>query len=155
MKKDTFPMTEAGFEKLKQELEDLETVKRKNAKQRIKHARSFCDFHDDSEYEMALKALASIEERISTLKYKIQQAEIIKTTHKDQVELGRTVSFKEIPNGDVEIYTIVGTEEANPLKGKISNDSPMAKSLMGARVNDEVTVTAPSGKWRVKIVDVS
>lgn len=155
MKKDTFPMTESGLEKMKQELGALETVKRENAKQRVKHARGFCDFQEDSEYEMALIALANIEDRISTLKYKIQQAKIIRTTEKIQVELGSTVSFKEVPNGDLETYTIVGTEEANPLEGKISNDSPMAKSVIGAKVHDEVMVTTPGGKWWVKIVDIS
>lgn len=155
MNKDTFLMTEAGLAKLKQELQQLESIKRENAKQRIKHARSFCDFREDSEYEMAVKEMENIEARVSRLKYMIQQAEIIEKANQYQVGLGSTITFKEIPNGEIETYMIVGTEEADPLKGKISNDSPIAKSLLGAEVNDEVTMKTPGGKWQVKIVSIS
>lgn len=155
MNKNTFLMTEEGLEKLKQELQQLESVKREKAKQRIKHARSFCDFREDSEYDMAVKEMENIEKRVASLKYMIQQAEIIEKQNQSQVALGSTISFKTIPDGEIETYMIVGTEEADPVKGKISNNSPIAKSLFGAEVNDEVTMKTPGGKWQVKIVSIS
>ena len=155
MHNETFLMTKAGLEKLKQELKQLESVNRENTKQRIKHARSFCDFREDSEYDMAVKEMENIETRVSRLKYMIQQAEIIENSNQSQVALGSTISFKTIPYGEIETYMIVGTEEADPLKGKISNNTPIAKSLLGAEVNDEVTMKTPGGKSQVKIVSIS
>src|SRR5690625_7343192 len=93
-------MTEEGLEKLKQELQQLESVKREKAKQRIKHARSFCDFREDSEYDMAVKEMENIEKRVASLKYMIQQAEIIEKQNQSQVALGSTISFKTIPRSE-------------------------------------------------------
>src|SRR5699024_6606435 len=114
-------MTKSGIENLKKELATLETTKRKQAKQRIKKARSFCDFREDPEYGNALQELAKIEERIATIEHSIQQAEIIEQpTNSAMIQFGNTVTYKEIPNGDIETYTIVEVEEADPLEGKIS-----------------------------------
>lgn len=148
-------MTEDGLEKLKRELEELESTKRTNAKQRIKHARSFCDFGEDPEYDTAVKELETIEKRITEIKLMIQQADIIRKTDTTTVELGNKVSFQEIPGGEVETYMIVGPEEADPSEGKISRNTPIAKSLLSAKINDKVTAETPDGKRVVKITDIS
>lgn len=155
MKKDIFPMTEKGRQKLQAELLELQSEKRTAAKERIKHARTFCDFSTDSEYEAALKELATIESRISKIQYMMQEVQIIEKSNDTCVTLGSTVTVKEIPNGEFESYTIVGVEEADPLKGVISYESPIAKSLLGKKLHDNVIVKTPSGNRKVEIVSIS
>jgi transcription elongation factor GreA len=151
-----FPMTQAGKEKLEQELEQLKTVKRKEVVERIKIARSFGDLSENSEYDSAKEEQAFVEGRITTLENMIRNAKIIKEDElsTDAVSLGRTVTFVELPDGDEESYTIVGSAEADPFEGKISNDSPIAKSLMGKKVGDEVTVQTPGGEMNVRITTI-
>lgn len=155
MSQEKFPMTISGLEALKQELQELEASRRPQAKQRINHARNFCDFHEDSEYELALKELAEIEDRIAEIQYMIQEAEIIAKKDGSYVEIGSTVSYKELPTGEIETYMIVGTEEADPLNGRISHYSPIAKSLLGTKINDKVTIATPGGNRQVIITGIS
>jgi transcription elongation factor GreA len=149
-------MTQAGNEKLEQELEQLKTVKRKEVVERIKIARSFGDLSENSEYDSAKEEQAFVEGRITTLENMIRNAKIIQEDEvsTDAVSLGRTVTFVELPDGDEESYTIVGSAEADPFEGKISNDSPIAKSLMGKKVGDEVTVQTPGGEMNVRITTI-
>jgi len=149
-------MTQAGKEKLEQELEQLKTVKRKEVVERIKIARSFGDLSENSEYDSAKEEQAFVEGRITTLENMIRNAKIIQEDEvsTDAVSLGRTVTFVELPDGDEESYTIVGSAEADPFEGKISNDSPIAKSLMGKKVGDEVTVQTPGGEMNVRITTI-
>ncbi|ESU30692.1 transcription elongation factor GreA [Bacillus sp. 17376] len=151
-----FPMTQAGKEKLEQELEQLKTVKRKEVVERIKIARSFGDLSENSEYDSAKEEQAFVEGRITTLENMIRNAKIIQEDElsTDAVSLGRTVTFVELPDGDEESYSIVGSAEADPFEGKISNDSPIAKSLMGKKVGDEVTVQTPGGEMNVRITTI-
>ncbi|ASS91997.1 MAG: transcription elongation factor GreA [Bacillaceae bacterium] len=151
-----FPMTKAGKEKLEQELEYLKTVKRKEVVERIKVARSFGDLSENSEYDSAKEEQAFVEGRITTLENMIRNAKIIEedTENKTTVSLGKSVTFIELPDGEEETYTIVGSAEADPFEGKISNDSPMAKSLLGRQVGEEVVVQTPGGDMTVKIVRV-
>ncbi|MDQ0224780.1 transcription elongation factor GreA [Metabacillus niabensis] len=151
-----FPMTKEGKEKLEQELEYLKTVKRKEVVERIKIARSFGDLSENSEYDSAKEEQAFVEGRITTLENMIRNAKIIEgEADTSMVSLGRTVTFTELPDGDEETYTIVGSAEADPFEGKISNDSPIAKSLLGRKVGEEVTVQTPGGEMLVKIVKIS
>jgi transcription elongation factor GreA len=149
-------MTVAGKKKLSDELEFLKTVKRKEVVERIKIARSFGDLSENSEYDSAKEDQAFVEGRISTLESMIRNAVIIEEDEKnnDIVSLGKTVSFIEIPDGDQETYTIVGSAEADPIEGLISNDSPIAKSLIGRSVGDQVKVLTPGGEMDVKIVSI-
>lgn len=151
-----FPMTQAGKEKLEQELEQLKSVKRKEVVERIKIARSFGDLSENSEYDSAKEEQAFVEGRITTLENMIRNAKIIEEEDMstDGVSLGRSVTFVELPDGDEETYTIVGSAEADPFDGKISNDSPIAKSLIGRKVGDEVTVQTPGGDMNVRIVSI-
>ncbi|KQL38133.1 MULTISPECIES: transcription elongation factor GreA [Bacillaceae] len=151
-----FPMTLAGKQKLEQELENLKTVKRAEVVERIKIARSFGDLSENSEYDAAKDEQAFVEGRITTLENMIRNAEIITENNdaSDTVTLGKSVTFLELPAGDEETYTIVGSAEADPFEGKISNDSPIAKSLLGKTVGEEVTVNTPGGDMQVRILAV-
>ena len=151
-----FPMTKEGKLKLEQELENLKTVKRKEVVERIKIARSFGDLSENSEYDSAKEEQAFVEVRITTLENMIRNAKIIEESEldSDTVSLGKTVTFVELPDGDEETYSIVGSAEADPFEGKISNDSPIAKSLLGKRIGDEVAVQTPGGEMNVRIVSI-
>lgn len=150
-------MTAAGKQKLADELEFLKTVKRKEVVERIKIARSFGDLSENSEYDSAKEDQAFVEGRISTLESMIRNAVIIAEDEQnnDIVSLGKTVSFIEVPDGEEETYTIVGSAEADPMEGLISNDSPIAKSLIGRSVGDQVKVLTPGGEMDVKIVSIN
>ncbi len=150
-----FPMTEEGKQKLEQELEHLKSVKRKEVVERIKIARSFGDLSENSEYDSAKEEQAFVEGRITTLENMIRNAKIIvEDAATNAVSLGKSVTFVELPDGDEETYTIVGSAEADPFEGKISNDSPIARSLMGKQVGDQVNVQTPGGEMQVKIVSI-
>ncbi|AOM82512.1 transcription elongation factor GreA [Salisediminibacterium beveridgei] len=149
-------MTEQGKEKLEKELEQLITEKRKEVVERIKIARSFGDLSENSEYDSAKEEQAFVEGRIQQLETMIRNSEIIEEDkNTSKVSLGKTVAFVEIPDGEEEKYVIVGRAEADPLEGKISNESPMAQSLLGCEIGDQVVVSTPGGDMTVKITAVS
>jgi transcription elongation factor GreA len=152
-----FPMTAAGKQKLEDELDFLKTVKRKEVVERIKIARSFGDLSENSEYDSAKEDQAFVEGRIAQLESMIRNAVIINEdeSNKDIVRLGTTVTFVEIPTGDEESYTIVGSAEADPLEGRISNDSPIAKSMIGRTIGEIVKVLTPGGEMEIKIVSIT
>ncbi|GEK91495.1 transcription elongation factor GreA [Alkalibacterium kapii] len=151
-----YPMTIQGKEKLENELKELKTVKRKEVVERIKIARGFGDLSENSEYESAKDEQAFIEGRISTLENMLQNAEIIDSSKskEGEVTLGRTVIFKELPDGILEEYAIVGKAEADPFSGKISNESPIAQALLGKKVGDKVDIETPGGTMSVEITKV-
>ncbi len=151
-----YPMTKEGKEKIEQELEYLKTVKRKEVVERIKIARDFGDLSENSEYDSAKDEQAFVEGRIALLETMIRNAVIIEgdEANSDTVTLGKSVTFIELPDGEEETYTIVGSAEADPFEGRISNDSPIAKSLLGKKIGDEVTVQTPGGEMYVKIIAV-
>ncbi|KGR78575.1 transcription elongation factor GreA [Ureibacillus manganicus DSM 26584] len=150
-------MTLAGKQKLEEELENLITVKRKEVVERIKIARSFGDLSENSEYDSAKEEQGFVEGRISTIESMLRNAIIIEETEgeSDIVTLGKTVKFVELPDGEEEEYTIVGSAEADPFEGKISNDSPIARALLGRKVEDVVKLTTPGGDMEVRIVSIS
>jgi transcription elongation factor GreA len=152
----TYQMTADGLEKLNAELENLKLVKRPEVIERIKIARGYGDLSENSEYEAAKDEQAFIEGRISTVETMIRYAEIVDSASvaKDEVSLGKVVTFQEVGEDDTETYTIVGTAEADPFSGKISNESPIARSLIGRKVGDTVTIPLPVGEMVVKIVKV-
>lgn len=149
-------MTKEGKEKLEQELEHLKTEKRKEVVERIKVARSFGDLSENSEYDAAKDEQAFVEARITTVENMIRNAEIIEEDQSasNVVTIGKRVKFVEIPDGDEEEYIIVGSAEADPFEGKISNDSPMARSLLGRKIGEKVNVQTPGGEIRVEILEV-
>ncbi|GAE35057.1 transcription elongation factor GreA [Halalkalibacter akibai] len=149
-------MTMDGKNKLEEELEFLKTERRKEVVERIKIARSFGDLSENSEYDSAKEEQAFVEGRIAQLEKMIRNAVMIEEEEgaANVVSLGKTVKFVELPDGDEEEYTIVGSAESDPAEGKISNDSPMAQSLLGRAINDKVTVNTPGGEMEIKIVDI-
>ena len=148
MAEDKHYMTEEGKHYLK-------TERRKEVVERIKIARSFGDLSENSEYDSAKEEQAFVEGRIQQLETMVRNAEIIEEDDDNSVvSLGKTVSFKEVPGGEEEEYTIVGRAEADPLEGKISNDSPMAQSLLGKGIGEQITVSTPGGDMKVEITAV-
>ena len=155
-----YPMTLAGKAKLEDELEQLKTVRRKEVVERIKVARSFGDLSENSEYDSAKEEQGFVEGRISTIESMLRNSLIITEDESGSaVTLGKTVTFDELINGKranfVESYTIVGSAEADPIEGLISNDSPIAKALMGHQVDDVVKLTTPGGDMEVVILKIN
>lgn len=149
-------MTLEGKKKLEEELQYLKTEKRKEVVERIKIARGFGDLSENSEYDSAKEEQAFVEGRISTIENMLRNAVIIEENEAeaDIVTLGKSVTFIELPDGEEEEYTIVGSAEADPFEGKISNDSPIAKALLGRKVDEVVKFTTPGGEMEVKIVAI-
>lgn len=156
MQEKKYPMTVEGKEKLEYELNELKTTKRKEVVERIKVARGFGDLSENSEYESAREEQAFIEGRIQKIESMLQNAEIINLNDyaEGEIALGRTVLFKELPDGFEEEYTIVGAAEADPFEGKISNESPIAKALIGRTAGDKVLIETPGGEMNVEILQV-
>lgn len=152
----SYYMTQEGKEKLEQELLYLKTERRQEVVERIKVARGFGDLSENSEYDAAKDEQAFVESRIAQVEKMIRNAVIIENDNENpnMVSLGKSVTFMELPDGDEETYTIVGSAEADPFEGKISNDSPMAKSLLGHEVGEEIAVVTPGGEIQVKIIKV-
>ncbi|WP_077330214.1 transcription elongation factor GreA [Virgibacillus siamensis] len=153
----SYYMTQEGKEKLENELHYLKTDRRQEVVERIKVARGFGDLSENSEYDAAKDEQAFVESRISQVETMIRNAVIIENDNDNPniVSLGKSVTFKELPDGEEETYTIVGSAEADPFEGKISNDSPMAKSLIGHEIGTEVSVTTPGGDIQVEIIKVN
>lgn len=151
-----YPMTQEGFVKLENELEYLKTVKRPEVVEKIKIARSFGDLSENSEYDAAKDEQGFVEQEISKIEDMLRHAKIItEAGDKNTVSIGNTVTFQELPDGDSESYTIVGSAEADPFEGKISNESPIAKALLDSKLNDTVTVPLPNGNdMKVKITKI-
>lgn len=152
----SFYMTEEGKEKMEQELEFLKIDRRKEVVERIKIARDFGDLSENSEYDAAKDEQAFVETRIVQVEKMIRNAVIIESDDENpnMVGLGKSVTFKELPDEEEETYRIVGSAEADPLEGKISNDSPIAKAIIGKEVGEKVTVPTPGGEIKIEILKV-
>lgn len=147
-------VTKEGLKKLKEELEYLTEVKRKEVAGRIKEAISYGDLSENSEYEEAKNEQAFVEGRIIELEEKVKYAKIIEEKHRvATVQLGTKVVVRNLRRkDDKQEYTIVGSTEADPLAHKISNESPVGRSLLEKRVGDRVKVQAPSGPVEYEIL---
>lgn len=152
----SYPMTAEGKQKLEEELGNLRLVRRPEVIKRIKIARSYGDLSENSEYESAKDEQSFVESRISQIEHMLQYSVIIDNNDvaADEVSMGRQVTFKELPDEEPETYQIVGESESDPLNGKISNESPMAKGLIGHKVGEEVEIEIPNGTMKVKILEV-
>jgi transcription elongation factor GreA len=155
--KKEFLLTEEGLEKIKQELELLKIQKRHEVAQRLKEAIAQGDLSENSEYDAAKEEQAFIETRIVTLENIIRNAKLISPENQDKnvVHVGSKVTIQELPDGETETYTIVGTAESDPLSGKISNESPIGVELIGKKVGETIQVPAPSGAIQFKVVQIS
>ena len=149
------PLTKEGLSKLQKELEHLLTVTRAEVAQRIHDEKELVGAQNTPEYEDARNAQAFVEGRIIDLENIIQNAVIIEEAHDHQrVSLGSTVTVLN-HKGERDNYTIVGSTEADPKAGRISNESPVGTALLGKGVGDEVQVNAPAGVLRWSIVEIN
>jgi transcription elongation factor GreA len=148
-------LTKEGYQKLADELEHLRVDKRKEVAERLHEAMEGGELIENAEYEAAKNEQAFVEGRIQELEMILASARIIEEQNKNTatVQVGDTVSVKEGDNAPEE-YTIVGAAEADPRKGKISNESPLGRALLNRAVGDEVTVEAPGGTFKVRVIKI-
>lgn len=149
-------LTKEGLEKLKAELENLKTQGRTDIAEKIRVARGYGDLSENSEYDEAKNEQAKIEARIVELEKMLENAVIIEEdVDTDSVTVGVTVTVFDIDFEEEMTYKVVGPAEADPMNGLISDDSPVGKALLGARVGDTVTAEAPVGELKFRIVSIS
>lgn len=148
-------LTEEGYKQLEKRLEELKFVKRPEITERIKVARDFGDLSENAEYDAAKNEQARIEGEIVEIEAKLKIAEIIKSDGgHDVVNVGNKVLVLDIDMNEKTEYEIVGTTEANIAVGRISNESPLGKALVGAKLGETVTVKAPKSTYQVKILEI-
>ncbi|MFP4163953.1 MAG: transcription elongation factor GreA [Chitinispirillaceae bacterium] len=150
-------LTKDGYEKLVADLEYLQTKKRKEIAQQLDEARAHGDLKENAEYEAAKHALQLNETRIRELQVKITTAEIVNTENisTDKVVIGTKVTLWDFDFDEEIEYEITGSEEADPASGKISINSPVATSLLGHKVGEQVEVQAPKGTMKFEIKKIS
>ncbi|XPS86289.1 GreA: transcription elongation factor [Desulfosarcina variabilis str. Montpellier] len=149
-------MTREGYEKLKKELEYLKSVERPQVIRAIEEARSHGDLSENAEYDAAKERQAFIEGRVSELGYKLGNAEIIEVNNlpKDRAVFACTVVLENIDTGEDVEYQLVGPEESNIEKGRISVTSPLGKAIIGKKAGEEIVLNAPGGKRVYELVEI-
>lgn len=148
-------LTEEGYRQLEKRLEELKFVKRPEITERIKVARDFGDLSENAEYDAAKNEQARIEGEIVEIEAKLKIAEIIKADgDHDVVGVGMKVRILDVDMNEEAVYEIVGTTEADISVGRISNESPLGKALVGAKVGQTVSVKAPKCSYEVKVLKI-
>ena len=149
--------TAEGIRKMEEELDYLRSVKRGEVAEKIKVARSFGDRSENAEYDEARKEQAFMEGRIMELETTLSNAQVIREDelNNDMVNVGSTVTVFNETRGKRQVYSLVGSSEADPFKGKISQDSPIGAALVGRRVGESVQVTVPAGVHTLRIESIS
>lgn len=152
MMKKTYQITEVGKKELEAELETLKG-RRGEIADKIAEARDYGDLSENADYDTAREDQALVETRIAEIEDILLNAEIIKAKSGSRISVGSTVELKS--NGKTFIYTLVGPVEADPLDGKISNESPIGEALMGKKVGETATITTPKGEVAYEVVKIS
>ncbi|SDY12187.1 transcription elongation factor GreA [Eubacterium barkeri] len=149
-------MTQEGLDKLNERLEYLKTVKRYEVAARIKTAREYGDLSENAEYDEAKSEQGFVEGEISELEAKIKKVKVINDTeiHTEDVGVGSYVKVHDIEFDEEVEYQIVGSAESDIAKNKLSNESPVGKGLIGAKVGEVVTIAVPAGEARFEILDI-
>ncbi len=147
-------LTQEGFLEVEEELDNLRNKKRPEIIKALKDARALGDLSENADYDAARAEQAQIEGRIVELEHIIENAVIIEKKGTDKVSLGTTVKIKYVDDDEVEEYRIVGSKEADPSNNKISNESPLAKSIMNAKAGEVRSVESPNGKYDVQILEI-
>ena len=148
-------MTQEGFDRLSEELEHLKTVTRGEVAERLKLARSYGDLSENSEYDEAKEEQARVETKIAELENTIKNAKIVEvTTDKTHVSFGATVKIFDLEFEEEETYTIVGSKEVDPSNNKISSECPLGMALIGAGIDEIVTVKTQDSEYQVKILEI-
>lgn len=150
-------LTQEGYDKIVAEHEELVSVKRKEVSERLKEAISYGDLSENSEYDSAKNEQAELEERIIKLENMIRKAKIINEDEMniDSVSVGLRVKVQNVATKDEMEFTIVGSTEADPFEGKISNESEVGKSLLGKQKGETVEILVPDGTLEYKIIDIT
>lgn len=149
-------LTYDGLKQKEDELYDLKINKRKDVAEKIKEARSQGDLSENAEYDAAKEEQAEIEAKIVQIEKMLRNAEVIDEDEidKNKVNVGVTVKIFDYEFDEEVSYTIVGSAEADPMNGKISNESPIGLAMIGHRVGDEITVESPQGELKIKILEI-
>ena len=151
----TYKLTAERLQALQDELNYLRTVKEKEVAEQIKEARSFGDLSENSEYDEAKNEQGRMFSRMIELEEIISHAQVIMPGQKaGKIAAGCRVSVLDLDTGEEEVYSVVGSQEANPLEARISDESPFGRALMGRQAGDEVQIEAPAGTLRYRIVNI-
>lgn len=148
-------ITKEGLADLEKELNYLKLEKRPEVIEALKDARALGDLSENAEYDAARSEQTEVEGRIAELEAMLDHAVVIKEVSKDKVSIGNIVTIKYVEDGDTEQYSIVGVKEADPFQNKISNESPIAKAIMGFSIGKVVTVDSPNGKYDIEIMNIA
>ena len=150
-------ITDEGLRRLEEELEELKTVKRKEIAEKIKVALSFGDLSENSEYDEAKNEQAIIEGRIAEIESQLKNVHVLDESElsNETVHIGSKIRIREVASGEEESYKIVGSTEADPINGRISDESPVGKAMLGHTVGDVVEVEIPSGAVSYELVEIS
>lgn len=148
-------LTAEGLEEVKKELDVLKLEKRPEIINALKDARALGDLSENAEYDAARTEQAIVESRIQELEAMLEKAKVIKEINTDVVSVGTKVTIEYVEDKETDVYYIVGSQEADPFANKISNESPIAKAIMGLKVGAVVTVESPNGCYDVKIIEIS
>ena len=148
-------LTHEGLENLEQELQDLKVVRRKDVAAKIKEARGQGDLSENAEYDAAKEEQAEIEARIVIIENMLRNAEVIDSGNvTDTVSIGNTIKIFDAEFEEEIEYTLVGSAEADPFNGKISNESPIGAAIIGHKVGDTIEVDTPDGTISLKILEI-
>ena len=153
--KKEFLLTSEGYLDLETELNTLKSEERPRIIEAIKEARAQGDLSENADYDAARDEQAKIEARIQELEYMLEHAKIIEKKSGDVVSVGTTVTVKYVDDEEEEVYSIVGSMEADPFENKISNESPIGKAIMDKKVGDTISVESPDGSYDIKIVKIA
>ncbi|MCL2368412.1 MAG: transcription elongation factor GreA [Oscillospiraceae bacterium] len=151
-----FKMSQARYDEMVAELNYLQTVREKEVAEQIKEARSFGDLSENSEYDEAKTEQGKLYSKIAEMKKVIDNAEIIERADKSGVVfLGSRVTVRDVESDETDVYEIVGSQEANPMQMRVSDDSPIGKALIDRKKGETVTVEAPAGAFQLEILSIS
>lgn len=148
-------LTEEGLEEIKKELNILKLEKRPEVVQALKEARALGDLSENAEYDSARDEQAVVEARILELEQMLEKAILIKEVNRDAVSIGTKVTIEYVEDSEQEVYSIVGSKEADPFLNKISNESPIAQAIIGLKVGAKAFVESPNGRYEVKVLEIS
>jgi transcription elongation factor GreA len=149
-------LTEEGYNKLKEEIEHLQTIKVREVAERIKEAREFGDISENSEYDDAKNEQAQVAARIITLEQQLRNARVVapENVSTESVSIGARVTLKELASKKNTEYSVVGSAEADPREHRLSSESPLGKALLGKKKGEKLTVTTPRGAMEFQVMKI-
>lgn len=150
-----YKMSAERYNQIVEELEYLQTVREREVADQIREARSFGDLSENSEYDEAKTEQGKLYSKIAELKNLLENAEIIEEIKADgKIVMGSEITVRDLDLNEEQVFKIVGSQEANPMEGKISDESPFGAALLGRKKGDRITVQAPSGTLNFEILDI-